>query len=346
MPRNENFLEHVPERWRDDALRMAEALRNVNRVIVSGHVNPDGDALGAVAAFGCILRFLGKEFVLYSATGVYEYLRFLPLPGVLRDNLGTLPFVPAAALVVDCSEAKRVGGDLEARLSDLRVINIDHHLGEPMPAAARWIEPSAAATAQLAAYVGLALGMPPEGDFAQAVMLGLITDTGGFAHGNTSADVLRLSALLVENGCDLPGLRERIESSWSMGRLRLWVRSLDGLRCERDGSVGLCTVTLDDLRRCGARKEDCEGIVDQIRRLRGVRMAALLREDAPGVFKLSMRSSGATSVRDVATRFGGGGHRNAAGGLLNMPREEAERAVLAAAAEQLDKEESARSSDA
>ena len=339
MQQSKTFLEYVPERWRADALRMAEALRNGNRFIVSGHVNPDGDALGSVAALGHILRFLGKEYVLYSSTGIYDYLTFLPLPGVLRSSLGTLPFAPSAALVADCSEARRVGGDLEGLLESLPVVNIDHHPGEPMPAAARWIEPEAAATAQLAAYVGLALGVPPTGDFAQAIMLGLITDTGGFQHGNTSADVLRLSALLVENGCDLPGLRERIESSWSMGRLRLWVRALGGVRCARRGSIALCVVTLEDLRQCGARKEDCEGIVDQIRRLQGVRMAALLREDAPGVFKLSMRSSGATSVRDVAACFGGGGHRNAAGGLLTMARSAAEEAVLAAAAARLDKED-------
>lgn len=341
MLQNESFLDYIPERWRGDALRMAEALRSGDRFIVSGHVNPDGDALGAVAALGHILRFLGKEFVLYSATGIYDYLQFLPLPGVLRNSVGTLPFSPSTALVADCSEARRVGGDLEPLLATLPVANIDHHLGEPMPAVARWIEPGAAATAQLAAYVGFALGVPPTGDFAQAVMLGLITDTGGFMHGNTSAEVLRLTALLVENGCDLHGMRERLESSWSMGRLRLWVRSLGGIRCARQGSIALCTVTLEDLRRCGARKEDCEGIVEQIRRLQGVRMAALLREDAPGTFKLSMRSSGTTSVRDVAALFGGGGHRNAAGGLLTMRQEDAEDAVLAAAAAQLDKEETA-----
>ena len=201
MLQSETFLDYVPERWREDALRIAEALRNGDRFIVSGHVNPDGDALGAVAALGHILRFLGKEFVLYSATGIYDYLKFLPLPGVLRNSVGTLPFAPSMALVADCSEARRVGGELEPLLATLPVVNIDHHLGEPMPAVARWIEPGAAATAQLAAYVGFALGVPPAGDFAQAVMLGLITDTGGFMHGNTSAEVLRLTALLAfDNG--------------------------------------------------------------------------------------------------------------------------------------------------
>lgn len=338
---NESFLEYVPDRWRVDALRMAGALRDGDRFVVSGHVNPDGDALGSVAALGHILRFLGKEYALYSATGKDACLDFLPLPGLLRTTVGTLPFRPSVAIIADCGEAGRVGGDLEGLLGDLPVINIDHHLGDPMPAVARWIEPSAAATAQLVAYVGFALGVPPVGDFAQAIMLGLVTDTGGFLHGNTSAEVLRLTALLVENGCDLHGLREHLENSWSMERLRLWVRALDGIRCARSGGIALCTVTLEDLRRCGARREDCQGIVDQMRRLKGVRMAAFLREDAPDAFKLSMRSRGAANVREVAACFGGGGHRNAAGGLLRMGRKDAEEAVLAAAAARLDVEDAA-----
>lgn len=316
--------ELIPEAWRAPAARMAAALRQMDRVIVAGHVNPDGDALGSVAATGCLLRALGKEFVLYSKSGVPPYLNFLPLPGSMHDSLQRLPFCPAAAVLLDCGEPHRLGDELEKALPPLDSVNIDHHLGsEGMGNRDNWIEPQAAATAQLVAYVAISAGLPLEGPLGQAVALGLVTDTGGFAHGNTSAAVLHLAAHLVDRGCDIALLRQRLENGWSMGRMRLWARLMERMQLFAGGTLAFCAVRLDDLQSCGATKEDLEGFVDQMRRLAGVRAAALLREDAPGIHKFSLRSFGETDVRAAAAALGGGGHRNAAGGTLRMAAEQA-----------------------
>lgn len=310
-------IELIPEAWRAPAARLAEALRGLDRVIVAGHVNPDGDALGSVAAVGWLLHGLGREFVVYSRSGVPAYLDFLPLPGIMRDSLQHLPFRPATAVLLDCGEPHRLGDELEKALPALTSINIDHHLGDAgMGTLDNWIEPQAAATAQLAAYVAVSLGRELSGPLGEAIALGLVTDTGGFAHGNTSAAVLHLAAHLVEKGCDLSLLRQRLENGWSMGRMRLWARLMQRLEVECDGRLAFCIVWLNDLRECGATKEDLEGFVEQMRRLAGVRVAALLREDAPGLCKFSLRSFGETDVRAVAATLGGGGHRNAAGGTL------------------------------
>lgn len=309
----------IPEAWREPAARMAAALRTLDRVIIAGHVNPDGDALGSVAALGCLLRSLGKECVLYSKSGVPPYLTFLPLPGSMHDNLQRLPFRPAAAVLLDCGEPHRLGDELEKALPSLTSVNIDHHLGsEGMGSLANWIEPQAAATAQLTAYVAISAGLTLDGMLGQALALGLVTDTGGFAHGNTSAAVLHLAAHLVERGCDIALLRQQLENGWSMGRMRLWARLMERIQLLANGTLAFCAVRLDDLQSCGATKEDLEGFVEQMRRLAGVRAAALLREDAPGSHKFSLRSFGETDVRAVAAALGGGGHRNAAGGTLRM----------------------------
>ena len=332
--------ELIPAFFRDGAQRMAQALRGVDRVLVSGHVNPDGDAVGSLAAAGHILRAMGKEFILYSSTGLPQYLKFFPLPGTVRTSLRHLPFTPHSALLLDCGEPHRLGSELADRLPRLTSVNIDHHLGgNGMGSLANWVEPQAAATAQLMAYVALAAGLPLENELACDVALGIITDTGGFCHGNTSADVFSLCAHLVRNGCDLTGLRERLENTWSMGRMRLWGRLMDRARLERNGEIAFCRVLLEDLRQCRALKEDLEGFVEQLRRLGGVRAAALLREDSPELCKFSLRSYGATDVRAAAAALGGGGHLTAAGGTLRMTPDRAEEALLAAVNAQLDRED-------
>ena len=318
----------IPEEWRAPAARLAESLRGLDRVIVAGHVYPDGDALGSVAAVGWMLRALGREFVIYSRSGVPAYLDFLPLPGIMHDSLQRLPFRPGAAVLLDCGEPHRLGDELEKALPGLASLNMDHHLGSAgMGSVDNWIEPEAAATAQLAAYVAICLDLELSGPLGEALALGLVTDTGGFAHGNTSAAVLHLAAHLVDKGCDISLLRQRLDNGWSMGRMRLWARLMQRLALEQNGMLAFCAVRLDDLQECGASKEDLEGFVEQMRRLAGVRVAALLREDAPGLCKFSLRSFGETDVRAAAAALGGGGHKNAAGGSLRME--------IAAAAETL-----------
>ncbi|MGE9984660.1 DHH family phosphoesterase [Desulfovibrio sp. SGI.169] len=334
--------ELIPARFYDGAFRMVAALRGLDRVLLAGHVHPDGDAVGSLAAAGHILRALGKEFILYSGTGLPQYLRFFPLPGTVRTSLEHLPFTPRCALLLDCGEPHRLGGELAERLPDFTTLNIDHHLGgDGMGSLANWVEPAAAATAQLMAYIALAAGLPLQGDLARAVALGVITDTGGFCHGNTSAAVFALCAHLVENGCNLTELRERLENNWTLGRMRLWGRLMERARLERGGEVAFCLVTLKDLRQCRALKEDLEGFVDQLRRLGGVRVAAVLREEEPGICRFSLRSYGDTDVRATAAALGGGGHLNAAGGALNQMPEQAASTLLAAINAQLDKEDAA-----
>ena len=307
----------------------AAALQGAAKVVITAHVNPDGDAAGAMAAACHVLRSMGKEIMAYAQPGLPGYLDFFPMPVVVHTTLEHPPFKPRCAVLLDCGEPDRLGRELAARLPELVTINIDHHLGgNGMGSAANWVDPTAAATAQLVAYVALAADLPLTGDLATAIALGIITDTGGFCHGNTSADVLYLTAHMVEHGCDIALLREKLENTWSRGRLSLWGQLLQRASLERGGSVCFCPVYLEDLRKCGALKEDIEGFVEQLRRLRGVHVAAVLREDSPTTCKFSLRSYGDLDVRSIAADLDGGGHFNAAGGTLRMPLEQAGQVLL------------------
>ena len=147
------LMTEIPENWREPAARMVTSLRGLDRVLVAAHVNPDGDALGSMSALGWLLKDMGKEFVLYSPSGVPDYLSFLPLPCTLLTSLERLPFEPQALVLLDCGEPHRLGDDLaaalEGRFAGTAIVNIDHHLGsDGMGTVDNWIEPAAAATAR------------------------------------------------------------------------------------------------------------------------------------------------------------------------------------------------------
>jgi len=331
--------ELIPPPYRDGANRTAESIRETNYVVVAGHVNLDGDAVGAAAAAGHILRSLGKEFMLYSGTGLPQSFSFLSMPGMVHTSLERPPFPLRSALFVDCNEPHRLGQDMAERMPKLAIVNIDHHPGRGMGSLSNWIFPQAAATAQLMAYVAIYLGLPLSGDIADAIALGIITDTGGFRHGNTDADILLLTAHLAKNGCNIPLLRELLENNWSLGRMRLWATLMRRIRLERDKTVAFCHVLADDLRENQCLKEELEGFVEHLRRLRGVKVAALLLEDTPQSCKFSLRSAGNNNVLATAAALDGGGHINAAGGILHLLPDQAENILLAAVCKQLDKEE-------
>lgn len=323
------LIDTAPEQWRSDALRVAEAIRSLDRVLIAAHVNLDGDALGSMAAAGYLLAAMGREFVLYSPTGHPATLAFLPLPGKIYTRLADLPFVPQSALLLDCDTPSRLGRELAARVADFPSVNIDHHLGgSGIGSLASWVAPGAAATAQLMACVALALEQPLTGRLADSVALGLITDTDGFSHGNTNADVFEQCSQLAKGGCSISDLREQLDSGWSMGRLRLWSRLLGRVRLACDERVAVCPVFQKDLRECHASHEEMEGMVDWFLRIRGVHVAALLREEGAECCKFSLRSRGSVDVRAMAMVLGGGGHRNAAGGTINLPMGAAEGVLL------------------
>lgn len=180
-----------------------------------------------------------------------------------------------------------------------------------------WVDPGMAATGQMVAAVADAAGVPLTGELAQCVYLSLVSDTGSFTHGNTSAAVFTLAARLVANGLDAAAMREKLDNQWSMPKTKLWGKLMQTLSLECDGMVAVCPVTMEEIGSFGAVREDLEGFAEQMRRIKGVRVAVLIRQDPGNRCKLSLRSSGSDDVRSVAALFGGGGHLNAAGATID-----------------------------
>ncbi len=325
------LIESIPAEYRERAVKTAAALSGIDDVLIAAHIHPDGDALGSMAAVGWMMQRAGKRQVIYAPTGIPENLHFLDLPGATCHSLRDLPFKPQSAVYLDCSEPARLGEALGADYDSLPSVNIDHHLGSSgMGSVANFVESSAAATAQLVAYVIAASGQKLEGRVGRAVGLGLMTDTGGFCHGNTTADVFELCANLSRNGCDFAHMRENLQKTWTLGRMHLWGRIFTRASLELNDCLVICVVTRDDLAEFSCSRDDVEGVVEWLRRLRKARIAAIIREDGRKLCKFSLRSFGDDDVRAIAAALGGGGHRNAAGGTLSASPEEAKKCLLEA----------------
>ena len=260
------------------AEEMAAIIQQFDNIVIVAHGSPDGDAIGATGAMGSLVKALGKRFVLYNATGIPDYLEWVPLPGKLVTKPSAIPFKPGL-IVLDCGDAWRMGKELLAVFPEYPSVNIDHHLGNPMFASlGNWVDPGMAATGQMVAAVADAAGVPLTGELAQCVYLSLVSDTGSFTHGNTSAAVFTLAARLVANGLDAAAMREKLDNQWSMPKTKLWGKLMQTLSLECDGTVAVCPVTMEEIGSFGAVREDLEGFAEQMRRIKGVRVAVLIRQ--------------------------------------------------------------------
>lgn len=312
--------------------RVIEALRDNDRFVVAAHASPDGDAMGSTAAMGWILRAMGKDFRLYNVSGLPDIFDWLEFPGPVSDSLDFADgFKPSAAIILDSGNLARVGDALAALAPSLdAVVDIDHHMDNPGYGTVNWVNKGYAAVGEMIAELAKVLDLPLTGPLGEAVYLALVADTGYFRYDNTRPETMELGASIIRQGLN-PGLfSARYVNQWKLGRLHLWAEVLGQTRLFCDGRAGLLPIPLDARRRTGTTDNDCDGLVDYVRRLKGVQIAGILREDAPGVVKFSLRSSGNVNVQPIAASFGGGGHRNASGAIFNGTLEEAHAALLKA----------------
>lgn len=304
----------------DPRSEIVRRIRQGQTFLVASHAAPDGDALGSTAAMGFLLAALGKTFRLVNESPVPPQYGWLALPGPLSDTVDGLAY--DLAVVLDCGDAPRLGA-LRTAIDPARTAVIDHHLDNPGFGAVNWCDPGRCATGEMVALLAKDLGVTPSGPMAEALYTALATDTGFFSYGGTTAGCLDIVADLVRGGLDIGVTGARIKNQWSLGRVHLSAEVLSGLSLRHDGQVGCIGISQAMFARTGTGPEDCEGLVNNALRVRGVRAAVLARELPEGGVKFSLRSVGAVNIQAVAAAFGGGGHKNASGGRLDLPLEAA-----------------------
>src|SRR5437762_14115831 len=287
-------------------------LRAARRIALVSHRDPDPDTIGSALALGLGLESLGKQVSWHCADPVPEQQRFLH--GSERFTQDPPPADVDVVVTVDFGSVDRAKFALPARPT---LVNIDHHASNDHFGTANLVEVTAAASAELVSRVIDALGLRWTPDMATAALVGIMTDTGSFQFPSTDARALERAARLREAGADLQAITYNIYRNKRFEALKLWGFAFSRLAREQNGQLVWTELRTADLPASGARDEDVSGLVEQIARSSGMRVALLFNEQ-PGAIKVSCRTSQWEPSVDAAAlmeRFGGGGHVRAAGAL-------------------------------
>lgn len=289
---------------------LVDALREDGSVVLCGHARPDGDSIGSLMAMAAALRALGRPVrTICSDPAPAAFLAFphMEMLEITRD----VDASGTTVIVMESGALERTG---IAGLDRANVIvNIDHHLGNSGYGTVQWFDEGAAACVEMVADAIDAIGVAWTMAIATYLYLGLVTDTGGFRHSHISARSFELARRCVLAGADPVRIAQIAYESFGLGRVRLIGELLHGMRLDGEGRLAILTLTPDMHERAGSTPDETEGLINLPFTAQDIRAVCLIRTDEDGLTRVSLRSKGAVDVRQVAQRFGGGGHKNASG---------------------------------
>jgi bifunctional oligoribonuclease and PAP phosphatase NrnA len=318
---------------------MLDELRGAERFLLATHENPDGDALGSLAAMQLVLAALGKDAIAYMAPDEfplpYEY-RFIQIDNLVKEPPADLD--GRTIVFLDCGNIDRNPADALKR-EGAHILNIDHHHDNTHFGTVNLVVPDASCTAEVIWDLTKELGVELTRPIAEALYVGLVTDTGKFMYENTGPAAHQMAAELIDAGVDVHAVYRRIFEGVPQGKLELLARGLSNVERFDGGLLTLTHLSAEDYAMTGADPSYSEGVVDHLRALEGTAVAGLVR-DLPGngeqKRKVSLRATDdRVDVSAIARAQGGGGHRRAAGFSTTMDYPQLVEVLRASLAEQL-----------
>lgn len=310
---------------------LATWLKAHDDFVLIGHVSPDGDATGSCMAAMLALHAMGKRAFVCLPGGVAKMYRHYPQGDGIVSPESEMPFVPKTAFVLDVSEERRMGSAAALYGQCESHAMMDHHETNPGFGEIWYVDGERIATGELVQELIEALGVELTKDMATWLFVAISTDSGHFRFAGTAPSTMHCVAKLLEAGLDLARVSRELWNTRTRSRTQLTGVVLAELQVSEDGRLSWSRLTKDMLEKCGATREDNEGIVNYLLEIEGVEVAVLAEERDEGT-KFSLRSKDWLNVaEDVAGAFGGGGHSRAAGCTLQMPVDEALEKVLAQA---------------
>jgi len=306
---------------------IASVLKSRQRFVVMSHMRPDGDAYGCTLAMALCLRQLGKDVTAWNEDGMLDKFRYLPS----SEIVGKPPETPEhfeVAIVLDNAVRNRAGTAIQAATADTW-INIDHHITNEGYGDLSFVDSTAPAAGQILYELFSGNDLPMTYEMADNLFAAISTDTGSFQYHSTTARTYEIAAALIRSGVKVGELSQKMYESYPRRRLELLRSLLNVLRFSSNERVASFSLTTETAQRLGVLPEDNEGLIDYIRAIEGVTVAAFFEEMPEGKIRISLRSkSPKINVSKICGQFGGGGHTLAAGARISGSLAEVEEKVL------------------
>ncbi len=297
-----------------------ETLEQYDSVLLCGHTNPDGDAIGSVLALASSLSLAGKKVQVYLET---YGKRYDTIPNkhfiVKRDEIKDFDLFVS----LDCGDTERFSSILNHFKKAKKTLNIDHHVSNPCFADVNYVLEDASSTCEIVYHI-LENNLPIDRDICTALYAGIIFDTGGFRHSSTTPETLRIASELLKYDIPFNDIYIQFFDTKPFSEIKITAIALQNARLMHDGAVICSTITKKELKECNSTHEEIGGIVSYIKGVEGAKIACFFYEKASeGQIKVSFRCDDGYDVAAFCQKYGGGGHVKAAGCTLKMSMEDA-----------------------
>lgn len=301
-----------------------QEILSADTIALAGHINPDGDAIGACLALGGAMEKAGKQVqvILEAYADKYHLIPNAHLVCRAEDAE-----VPQLFIALDCGDEGRLGAALELFRKAERKINIDHHESNTRFGQLNFVATDASSTSELV-YQLLKDRLPVTAAEAAGLYAGLIYDTGGFRHSSTSPETMKIAGELMGYGIPFSEIYNRFFDSRSFSELKLMGRALCNAELLFDGKVVCSQITTAEIEELGGSNKELDAIINYLKGVLGANVACFFYEKTETDVKGSFRGDDGYDVCALAQKFGGGGHIKAAGCTLSMPIAQAKALVL------------------
>lgn len=307
--------------------KILSILKNSNKIAITYHALPDGDALGSSLALLLGLKKLGKNVYILSTDKVPPIYSFLPENNLINNAPESIQKDTDCVVVLDCGNVSRISAKISIDYRDYTLINIDHHLSNDMYGDYNFTDANASAVGEIVYQMLRFLNIDIDKEIAVCLYTSIITDSGAFKYSNTTSVTHTIAGDLINTGIDFNQIHRNIYENKKFERIKLYGKVIDNMQLVHDNKICIMELNNDMLDSLNLEASDTSDIISIGMEISDVEVALLFKENAAGT-KVSLRSKSKIDVRKVAEKLGGGGHIRAAGVTLDVPINEAKRTIL------------------
>ena len=312
--------------------KFLEEFKNSERILITGHINPDGDCIGSGLALMLALNKLNDDnkkvvrFVLDDvAPATTDFMKHSLL--IEKYEYFVSKYTFDMAVVLDSGSYDRIGNVKELIKDDTKVVNIDHHISNNSFGHLNYVDSTKSSTAEMIYDMIEEFGIEMDEDMGEALYVGLVNDTGNFSYSNVSPRTFEIASKLRAIGVDNEKIIREFYSKKNLARLRLLGYAMENFKFDNEKKLAYIYISKEVMNKFDGKKEDTEGVVEALRSYENAEISLFVREEEDGSLKGSMRSNG-YDVNEIAKSFGGGGHIKAAGFTSTMDADEIINKVL------------------